>query len=110
MRSVLRSVIAIVAACGLSVSAARADAIDGDWCSASKSLNIQGSSIRTPGGNTISGDYSRHGFRYTVPAGEDGAGALIEMVLLNDENMELTRDAGGSRSAPERWRRCKPVS
>ena len=110
MRSVLGSVIAAAALPLLASTAAWADAIDGDWCNASKSLNIQGPSIRTPGGNMISGDYSRHGFRYTVPAGEDGAGATIEMVLLNDENMELPRDAGGSRSAPERWRRCKPVS
>ena len=110
MRSVLGSVIAIGAVLGPCSTAARADAIDGDWCNASRSLNIQGPSIRTPGGNTISGDYSRHGFRYTVPAGEEGAGANVEMVLLNDENMELVRSAGGSRGVPERWRRCKPVS
>ena len=85
---------------------ARADAIDGDWCFATLNLHIQGPRIRIPSGLEMTGDYSRHGFQYTVPANEPGAGTAISMQLFGEELMQLTR-AGG---APEMWRRCKPVS
>ena len=52
-----------------------ADRIDGEWCNGTQSLQIEGPSIRTPGGNQITGDYSRHGFAYVVPANEPEAGA-----------------------------------
>ncbi len=46
-----------------------ADVIDGNWCQADgRHLEIDGSTITTPGGNTIQGDYGRHTFTYTVPA------------------------------------------
>jgi hypothetical protein len=97
------------AACALllSASAARADAIDGDWCFMTQNLHISGPRIRTPGGNEMQGDYSRHTFNYVVPGNEAGAGTAIAMQLLNEEHMQLTRGANG---APEVWRRCKPVS
>jgi hypothetical protein len=94
---------AVVLATGV---AARADAIDGQWCFASSSLEIQGPRIRTPGGNEISGNYSRHGFSYVVPANEPGSGSDVVMVLLSEETLSLTRGA----AAPETWRRCKPTS
>ena len=91
----------------LGTVAARADAIDGDWCFATQNLNIQGPRIRTPGGNEMQGDYSRHGFSYVVPANETGAGTAIDMQLMGEELMLLTRNKTGT---PENWRRCKPVS
>ncbi len=87
---------------------AHADAIDGEWCLGSSHFAIDGPSILTPGGNRIQGNYSRHGFLYVVPANEPGAGAEIDMVLLNEETVQLTRK--GQASAPEIWRRCKPTS
>jgi hypothetical protein len=96
------------AAVALGAGVARADAIDGEWCLAGSHFAIDGPQIRTPGGNTISGNYSRHGFRYVVPAGETGAGTEIIMVLLNEETVQLSRDAGASQ--PEIWRRCKVTS
>src|SRR5262245_61675373 len=90
----------------MGISAARADAIDGQWCLASSHFGINGPKIRTPGGNQIIGNYDRHGFTYVVPANEDGAGTQIVMVLLNEETVRLTRES----SAPEIWRRCKPIS
>ena len=89
-------------------SSARADAIDGQWCRGSSHFAIEGPSILTPGGNRIQGSYSRHGFVYVVPANEPGAGSQIDMVLLNEETVQLTRQ--GQASAPEIWRRCKPTS
>ena len=85
---------------------ARADAIDGQWCLGVSHFEISGPSIRTPGGNAITGNYDRHGFTYVVPANEEGAGTQIVMVLLNEETVRLTRGT----SSPETWKRCKPVS
>jgi hypothetical protein len=87
---------------------AHADAIDGEWCLADSHFAIDGPKIRTPGGNTIEGSYSRHGFRYIVPANEKGAGSEIVMVLLNEEMLQLTHAA--PLGSPEIWRRCKPTS
>jgi hypothetical protein len=87
---------------------ARADKIDGEWCFASQSLQIDGPSIRTPGGNQIKGDYSRHNFSYVVPSSEPEAGAEIAMQLLSEEAMTLSRRKGGKPE--ETWRRCKVTS
>jgi len=89
-----------------SFSRAAADAIDGQWCLGASHFEISGSSIRTPGGNAITGNYERHGFDYVVPVNEDGAGTKIVMVLLNEETVRLTR----GMSPPETWKRCKPTS
>ena len=87
---------------------ARADAIDGDWCFAALTMNIQGPRIKIPGGAEITGDYTRHSFRYVTPAAEPGAGSPVAMQLLNEENMSLTR--GNPPGDPEAWKRCKPIS
>lgn len=87
---------------------AYADAIDGEWCSGVNHFAIQGPNILTPGGHQIQGNYWRHGFVYVVPAGETDAGREIDMRLLNEETVELTRK--GQSSAPETWHRCKPTS
>jgi hypothetical protein len=93
---------------GVVTHSARADAIDGQWCQGPSHFVIEGPSILTPGGNRIQGSYSRHGFIYIVPANEPGAGGEIDMVLLNEETVQLTRK--GQATAPEIWRRCKPTS
>jgi hypothetical protein len=102
LRLMLLSWLALVAG----AASARADAIDGQWCFGSSHFEINGPKIRTPGGNDIVGNYDRHGFSYVVPANEQGAGAQINMLLLNEETVQLTRGT----SAPETWKRCKPVS
>jgi hypothetical protein len=102
LRLLLMSCLALV----IGVSCACADAIDGQWCLGASHFEITGPNIRTPGGNDITGEYNRHGFRYVVPANEQDAGTQIVMVLLNEETVHLTRGT----SAPETWKRCKPVS
>jgi hypothetical protein len=99
------AIIACVALFG-SVYPAFADAIDGQWCLGTSHFEINGPSIRTPAGNSITGNYHRHGFEYVVPGNEQGAGTQIVMVLLNEETVQLTRGTMG----PETWKRCKPVS
>jgi len=93
--------------------AARADAIDGNWCHASgKRLTIEGPRIVTPGGTAMTGQYDRHGFSYIVPPGEPGAGKSMVMVLESEDVMYMGE--GTDRTAPEKaetWRRCgAPVS
>ena len=109
MSTVSRSRSLIIAATVLCVaSPAFADRIDGEWCHASQSLQIEGPSIRTPGGSQIQGDYSRHGFAYVVPVPEPDAGTEIIMHLNNEEQMTLTRKK--SEKPDETWRRCKVTS
>ena len=87
---------------------ASADAIDGDWCFAALTINIQGGRLKTPAGNEVAGDYTRHSFSYVAPASEPGAGAKISMQLMNEELMTLTR--GTPAAVPETWKRCRPTS
>jgi hypothetical protein len=86
--------------------AARADAIDGDWCAADgQRMSIKGASITTPGGKTIEGNYTRHAFDYVIPSGEQGSGEAVN-ILLRGEYLAVSRQ--GSSSAPlKEWRRCK---
>jgi len=90
--------------------AARADAIDGNWCHASgKRLTIEGPRIVTPGGTAMTGEYDRHGFAYVVPAGEPGAGKHMVMVLESEDVMHMGE--GTQRVLPENaetWHRCGP--
>ncbi len=97
-----------VAICLVS-SPARADAIDGDWCSGASHMLIEGSSITTPARNKINGDYTRYRVTFVVPPGEPGAGTAVTMVMIRGEEMvHLTR--AGKDGPPEIWRRCKPIS
>lgn len=94
-------------ALGAGIHRAQADAIDGEWCSGVSHFAIEGPSISTPAGNRIQGKYSRHAFAYVVPANEADAGREIDMALLNEDTVALTRKG---QSAPEIWTRCKPTS
>ena len=104
--SVRRAALAASLMTMASISTALADAIDGDWCLGSKTLNILGPHIRTPGGTEMQGDYTRHTFNYTVPATEPEAGIAVAMRLQGQDFMAMTKGA----TAPETWRRCKPIS
>ncbi len=100
---------AVLAAIGVLAggAAARADVIDGAWCrGAAERLTIDGPAIVTPAGTSTSGSYSRHYFSYVVPPGEQGAGATVEMRLLNEETMQRRAAPDG---AVETWHRCTPA-
>ena len=88
---------------------ARADAIDGNWCSAEGlHVLIKGSSVTTPSGAQISGDYSRHNFSYTAQPGEADAGAKILMRLAGETRVYVSVDGKGGE--PQVWKRCEAVS
>ena len=82
---------------------AHADAIDGAWCRAGQRLNIDGPAIATPSGAQLRGSYSRHAFAYNDPA----SGALVEMRLLSEDEMESRSGTGGRIL---QWRRCGPAT
>jgi hypothetical protein len=87
-------------------SPARADAIDGNWCAGDgRSFTIQGSSITTPEGHQITGDYHRHNFAYVIPSGETDAGSKVLMILLNEQTVRITEGL-----KPDIWHRCDVVS
>ena len=97
----------------LSAQVARADAIDGNWCSAEgKRMLIEGPAITTPAGTLTQGNYSRHYFTYQVPASDPGAGKTVYMALLNENTVHLTMaaDAQNAQQSPvEVWHRCPPA-
>lgn len=86
-------------------AAARADAIDGAWChEKGRRMVIAGPSIVTPGGSKTEGEYGRHDFAYTVPAGEPGAGAKVRMVLMGETRVRVQE----GDATPVVWERCGP--
>lgn len=105
------STITVIAGLVATTVPALADRIDGDWCSADgKHLSIEGPRIVIPSGAEISGQYDRHHFRYSGPAGDPEAGQIIEMQQLSDEEMRLQRTTGGQKMPVETWRRCQVTS
>ena len=90
---------------------ARADAIDGDWCHKDgRRVSIDGPTIVTAGGKPMEGDYRRHQFYYTIPAGELDAGAKVAMEQLDEDNIVVFMGAGPETKAKgpgQPWHRCK---
>jgi hypothetical protein len=100
-----------VAVSVLATSAAHADAVDGHWCGANgKTFSIDGPNIVIPSGKAITGDYSRHGFRYVGPEGDPEEGQDIHMDLQSDDLLYLWRRIGGKDGPVENWRRCQVTS
>ena len=88
---------------------ARADAIDGDWCSADgQRMSIRGDNIVIPSGKQIAGNYSRHAFDYVIPPGDSGAGDTVN-VILRSEYLAFSRQ-GTNGDRPTEWRRCKDLN
>lgn len=111
IRKSMISTITAIAGLAATVVPALADRIDGDWCSTDgKHLSIEGPRIMIPSGAEISGQYDRHQFRYSGPAGDPEAGQTIEMQQLSDEEMRLQRTTGGEKMPVETWRRCQVTS
>ncbi len=95
----------LACAAALLPAEARADAIDGAWChEKGRRMVIAGPSILTPGGNRAEGDYGRHDFAYTVPAGEPGAGNRVRMVLMGEYRVRVQE----GEAAAVVWERCGP--
>lgn len=95
----------VVAVSLLAAAEARADKIDGSWCREDGAhLSIDGSSILTPGGASISGDYRRHFFRFVMPPSEPGAGSTVDLALLNENTVQGRVGSG----PPVMWIRCAP--
>lgn len=113
-----RPVVMIVAAIGgllLTSGAARADAIDGDWCAPDgRHMSIDGPRIITPAGRRTEGNYSRHAFDYRIPEPEAQAGLTVFMRLLNETTVYLrvaADRAAADQAAAQVWRRCaRPTS
>ncbi len=105
------SVVALAASI-IAGTSAQADAIDGEWCREGRHFKIEGPSILTYGGTQMTGDYNRHGFRYTVPAREPEAGIEIVMQLRGEELLDLFRRPQGAKAEAqaESWRRCRVTS
>lgn len=109
----MRRAVAIVFALATFAAAplAHADAIDGEWCSATgQNLVIDGPRIRLPSGLAINGRYARHAFAYEAPKDGAEAGQIIYMELLDEETMHLRHVKDGTAGAAETWHRCNVTS
>ena len=103
--------LAIVAALLISgVGAARADAIDGNWCNSDgRHFSIRGATIITTEGTKTEGSYSRHAFPYTIPSPDPSTGAQVFMLLINESTVHLR--IGVDQASPTQiWRRCEVTS
>jgi hypothetical protein len=99
----------LVLAVVMQAGTARADAIDGDWCSADgQRMSIRGDNITIPSGKQIVGSYSRHAFDYVIPSGESGSGDTVNIILRSEYLAFSRQGAGGDR--PTEWRRCKDLN
>lgn len=98
----------------VSMRPASADAIDGTWCFKDGAImSIQGSNITIPGGRHLQGNYSRHSYSYQVPEGEENAGGVVSMDLINDDTLHVTPPASTNvtlGSSVQTWRRCEVTS
>jgi hypothetical protein len=93
------------------IGAARADAIDGEWCSPQgRHMRIEGPRITTPAGIETHGEYHRHSFAYEGPTGDPEAGQIILMQLLNEEEVRVTHVKDGQPGPNQIWRRCQVTS
>jgi hypothetical protein len=104
----LLAVTGMAAGMTLGAGAARADAIDGNWCNSTnnRQMQIAGPMIITPGGKKMEGRYSRHSFAYVVPDSEAPAGETASLQLVNEN-----RIAAQFGAAPvEMWHRCEQTS
>ncbi|MFQ5624070.1 MAG: hypothetical protein ACE5FS_11810 [Paracoccaceae bacterium] len=79
--------------------------IDGDWCSpdGTRYFRISGPSVTSSDGYRTTGNYTRHAFSYVVPENEPGAGDQFSMLLLNEEQVNISVNGG----AAETWHRCQ---
>lgn len=100
----------LIIAAALAASPAYADAIDGAWCRGAQTFTIAGPTITTPAGTQLVGDYSRHGYRYVVPAAEPEAGTQIDMTLVQEDRVDLVRRRQDAVAPTETWLRCRPIS
>jgi len=99
-----------VIAFSFSAALAHADAIDGNWCAGDgRSLTIDGSSIHTPTGAELTGEYTRHAFRYIGEIGSAEEAHDVRMQLWADDELRIDRIVDGAPQPQETWRRCKPI-
>jgi len=84
---------------------ALADAIDGQWCSPSgRRIAIDGPAGVAPKGTRFTGQYSRHGFDFTMPNGEEDAGSPVYMQLQGERRVRVHIGLNEQQT----WQRCPP--
>jgi len=88
-------------------------AINGAWCSPDgKRITIDGTTVTTPGGNTVTGEDRGRAFRFVLPDGEFDAGTEIWLELEDSGNLRVSRLKDTTLGPPphDEWTRCDPVS
>lgn len=91
----------------LSTGTALADRIDGNWCSPDglTNVHIDGPELTLSPGITITGQYTRHEFLYSLPEGDPDAGTEVYMRQLSEEQVNVFI----GEAEPVIWHRCRAV-
>jgi hypothetical protein len=103
-------IFAVVAVAAILIAPSpRADAIDGHRCAGDgRHFGIRGPVLATPGGRSVGGSDTRHGFSHVVPDGEPGGGKTS--VLTPGGDRTVHRVVGAAGGGPEIWGRCAPAT
>lgn len=105
------SLILAISMIGFLSNAARADAIDGDWCNMDgRHLRIDGPQIELAPGQLVQGKYMRHAFSYFAPKGDFDEGKEILFILRSETEMRRVRSPNAMPLHEDTWQRCSATS
>jgi len=107
------SVFAVSVGPSLIAAAATDSKINGAWCSPNGDrIVVDGTTVTTPGANTVTGEKRGRAFRFTLPDGEVGAGTEIwlELNVAGGLRVSRLRDTTIGPPPHDEWTRCDPVS
>ena len=97
----LRAVLATLAvALLLPAGAARADSLDGRWCTFDgRRMSIDGPEITGPGNVHVTGEYVRGALVYGLPGPGPGSVSRVFLTELDEESLEVASSGTGTRPA-----------
>ena len=104
-------ILAVCTVSALNVEIARADSINGTWCSpGGKRIVISYENVTLDDGNEVYGDYDRHHYVFKMPPDGEWAHKTADIVLggedviyiryISESGVELLPE-------PEKWTRCQ---
>jgi len=91
----------------LPAGAARADSLDGRWCTFDgRRMSIEGPEVTVPGRGSMIGEYVRGALVYGMPGPEPGSMSRVFLTELDQERLEVA--TSGTAAKREIWHRCGP--
>ena len=109
MKSAFQAILSVALLLAFPVAPARADQIDGKWCSMEGELiEVAFTDVTTLGGNAVKANYDRHHIDFVIPKGEKHEGMVFSADQLNHEQIRVTVIGdNGTGSPSEIWEKCQ---